>query len=336
MVGVAALLVAIGLRCTTGGDIVIAAPDAAPTQAPAAPVPMTLATLGVRIAYARVNQAGIGDLVIQNPDDSTIIVQGAHGAFSGIAWSPDGSHLAVSFGASPGVQNVFVADGDGTNLKHLTTDGRSSQPTWSPDGLTIAYVAGQPGQPGTIATMRADGSGPRQLASAASADNPAWAPDGSSIAVSGPPGTIGLLAPTTGDQTSTVQLLRDSAPSDTSLSWSGDSTAVAAVVLRGSRLALVVLADGFSAQRQVGAAILGNPADPASVHPSFAPDGSKVIAASAETGDILAFDINALPNDAPDSGTLAIQVLVHPPAGNHLLFPATTPVGRRGRTPAIT
>lgn len=331
--GLLALVLAVALQCSGGGGAPPAAPAPTPTPTPPGPGPVSLASLGIRLAYAVVGPGGAGDLVIHNADDTTIAVRGAHGYFSGIAWSPDGSKLAASFGPSLEVQDIWVLDGDGNNLKRLTTDGKSRRPTWSPDGSLLAFVGGQPG---AITTMAADGSARRPLAEALGQDNPAWAPDGSAIAVSGPPGTVQLLSPDRGTLTSTVDLLRDSAPQVTPLSWSGDSSALTAVVLRGTDLALVLLADELTAQRQVGAAVLGNPVDPAWVHPGFAPDGAHLVAASAATGAILAFEMNALPTDNTSSGNYEVQVLVPPPAGLKLAYPAISPLGRRGRTPAIT
>ena len=331
------LLVFFGLRCSLGESAAPPTPVAMEVaRVPAAPPALTLANLGVRLAYARVDRSGAGTLVIHNPDDSTIDVREAHGVFTGIAWAPDGSHVAASFGPSPDVQDIYLVNADGTNLKRLTAGGQARQPTWSPDGLTIAFVAGPVAGPGTVSTTRADGGGSKPLAQAPGQQDPAWAPDGSVIAASGEPGTIVLLAPATGAQTGAVQLLRDSAPSVTSISWAPDSTAVAAVVLRGANLAVVVLADNLTTQRQVGAAILGHPDDPAWPHPSFALGGSKVIAASAASGEILVFDINALPTDSLSGPTAgAVQVLVPAPTGDRLAYPAVSPIDGN-RSSAIT
>ncbi len=333
----AVLLVVVGLRCSLASSTL--PPTPTPTQAAAAPAPppaVTLASLGLRLAYARVDRSGAGTLVIHNPDESTVDVREAHGVFSGIAWSPDGSRVAASFGPSAAVQDVYVVNGDGTNLQRLTSDGHARQPTWSPDSLTIAFVAGEAGQPGLLSTVPATGGPPKPLVRDPGQQDPAWAPDGSAIAASGDPGTILLLAPATGAQTGSIQLLRDSAPSITPISWSSDSTEVTAVVRRRQNLAVVVLLDNLTTQRQVGAAILGQPDDPAWPHPSFAPDGSKVIAASAESGDILVFDINALPTDTPSGPNPgAVQVLVQAPTGDRLAYPAATPIGG-ARSSAIT
>lgn len=324
-----ALVLLLGLHFTLSDRTTAAAstPIAAATQTPP-PQPLTLASLGIRLAYARLDATGAGTLVVQNPDDSIFEIGQAHGVFTGITWSPDGTRIATSFGPNPGSQDIYVMNADGTSFGRLTTDGQSRRPAFSPDGTMIAFVAGPPDQPGTIATMHADGTGPGPLSPNTGLDYPAWAPDGSSIAVSGDPGTIALLSPSSGAQTSTVQLLRDSAPARTSLAWSFDSTAVAGVVMRGSSYAVVVLGDNMTWQRQIGAPVLGHPTDPAALHPSFASgDGSKIIAASDQTGDILVFDINALPTDQPTTGATPVQVLVPAPRGQRLAFPAVTQVG---------
>jgi Tol biopolymer transport system component len=310
-----------------------ARPATTPPAGPQGPPFVSLADLGVRLAYAIVDRTGTGRLVIHNPDDSTIEVEGAQGVFTGIAWSPDGSHLAASFGPSADTQDVYVVDADGSNLTRITDDGQSRRPTWSPDGEQLAFVsaADGPSWPQTVVIIAADGSDRHQISGAVQYDSPAWAPDGSTIAVLPQPGTIRLISPDTGATTREVQMLRESAPSPTSLSWSSDGMWLAAVIARGPGLAVVMLGDDLTAQRQVGGAFLGRPEDPASAQPSFVPDASKIVVASAASGDILVIDVNALPSDLPSTAPYApVQVLVAAPRGERLVFPAVGPLQAGG------
>lgn len=77
-------------------------------------------------------------------------------AAHGLAWSPDGSRLALASGTS----GVWAMDADGSHPARLFADGKS--PTWSPDGRTIAFVARRGGNP-DIWVMNADGTKQRRL-----------------------------------------------------------------------------------------------------------------------------------------------------------------------------
>jgi dipeptidyl aminopeptidase/acylaminoacyl peptidase len=165
-------------------------------------------------------------------------------------------------------------------------------------------------------------------------DNPAWAPDGSSIAVSREAGSTVLISPETGADLRRIDWLRDSAPTFSSFVWSSDGSALAGVIRKGTDLAVVVLGDGLTSQRQIGAPFLGNPTDPASIHPSFVPGFPKLIAASDKTGDLVLLDLQAEPSDQPSRAPYSpIQVLVPAPKGGKLAFPAVRtprPTGQPG------
>lgn len=326
------LVLIVAVACWPGSDSTTNAPAAAPqptTQAgltgPQGPPYLSLADLAVKLAYARVDPDGTGTLVINLPDGTATDVDGARGVFTGISWSPDGQQLAASFGPSPQQQDIWTVAVTGQNLKQITRDGHSRRPTWSPDGGTIAFTnAVDAGQGhGPISVMASNGSGAAQLSKDVRHDDPAWAPDGSSIAASRGPGTLVLVSPTTGAELQQVTLLHDSAPSYSSFDWSSDSTGLVGVVMRGTELAIVMLNDNLTSQRQVGGAFLGSPSDPASAHPSWVPGFAKVIAASNKTGDLLLVDVLASPTDAPsDAPYSPVQVLVPAPQGAKLAFPA--------------
>ena len=79
---------------------------------------------------------------------------------------------------------VWVMNGDGTDQKQLTDNGRF--PVWSPDGTRIAYTGTRltgprirPSQINEVWVMNADGTDPKQLTNGAL---PAWSPDGTRIA----------------------------------------------------------------------------------------------------------------------------------------------------------
>lgn len=78
-----------------------------------------------------------------------------------LAWSPDGSALAIAFNIAldKNAGAIWVVNADGTHLHPITpTDGEAWGPTWSPDGQRIAFV-----RKGRIVTVNTDGTDARTL-----------------------------------------------------------------------------------------------------------------------------------------------------------------------------
>jgi Tol biopolymer transport system component len=93
--------------------------------------------------------------------------------------SPDGQRIAFESARSGG-QDIWIAEGDGTQPRQLTSLPRAAQPHWSPDGRLIAFGALAPGQiRPEIWVVDANGGAPRQLTSDPSYDTVlSWSADG--------------------------------------------------------------------------------------------------------------------------------------------------------------
>jgi len=69
----------------------------------------------------------------------------APGKKDGPAWSPDGQQL-VFHSEENGKSDIYSADGDGENLKKLTTEGSNEFPSFSPDGKQIVFQSNRRGR----------------------------------------------------------------------------------------------------------------------------------------------------------------------------------------------
>ena len=116
---------------------------------------------------------------------------------SSLAWSPDGSQLAFTYGGCDGV--VYVVDLEGT----MRRIGEGRAPAWSPDGERLVFGANVPYSPCGMACMQppaegvwdllvADVSGGGEAqpltsdGSTFAAGQPRYSPDGMLIAYTGP------------------------------------------------------------------------------------------------------------------------------------------------------
>jgi Tol biopolymer transport system component len=108
-----------------------------------------------------------------------------------IAWSPDGTRIAVGH-----VTELVLIDPDGTNeARFFLPVGSVSQPTWAPDGTRIAFHSIDIGRGGGLEdqdrrlyVVDRDGSNLTAIGGPAKGYgfwDPAWTPDGRSIAYLG-------------------------------------------------------------------------------------------------------------------------------------------------------
>lgn len=88
------------------------------------------------IAVLDLNNRGVTSLT--NTDDLSF--------YSGCAWSPKGDKIAFVRLAPGKLQQIWVADSDGSSMRAIT-DGLTQDltPTWSPDGKHILFASGRTG-----------------------------------------------------------------------------------------------------------------------------------------------------------------------------------------------
>jgi hypothetical protein len=98
--------------------------------------------------------------------------------------SPDGSRIAFDSNRD-GVRGVYVADGDGQNVRRVSGEGFAAMPSWSPDGRTIAFVRAEQGAPQVwnLWTLQLDSGRMRQVTSLHDGQpwGGSWFPDGRRI-----------------------------------------------------------------------------------------------------------------------------------------------------------
>lgn len=159
------------------------------------------------------------------------------------AWSPDGSKVVfMRQGLTPGEQDIWVVDANGTNAVNLTKSPgvNETSPEFSPDGTKIVYISSGPEAccgvhyNNDIWVMDADGSNQVPLTTTDSPTQniaPSWSPDGLEIAYSvnsTPSAADDGIHLMNANGTNQHRLLPEEAPVYTNvLAWSPDGAKIA-------------------------------------------------------------------------------------------------------------
>ena len=98
-------------------------------------------------------------------------------------WSPNGSRIAFWTTTTAGLNEVFIVNSDGTDLRNLTNSPSiyESRPVWSPDGSMIAFDEESIGSGKGVGIMTSGGMDRRFVPSTNTYNNAKWFPEGGSL-----------------------------------------------------------------------------------------------------------------------------------------------------------
>jgi Tol biopolymer transport system component len=218
-------------------------------------------------------------------------------AIDDLAWSPDGSRIALTRGNNSGDDKVWVVNADGTSTFPLEIGGGGAKrhPTWSPDSSKIAYAVVK-NEPEQIFIAPSQGGIGQPLANG-KGHEPNWSPNGSKIAFDGyHSGGFGYvdLHIVNPDGSGTPLIVPPSAFTEwTFNAWSPDGGRIAyrSTTAGGATVYRVMNADGGADHP------LASPGEGDARYASWSPDGSRIVYEGALIGDINARNLYVVNSD---------------------------------------
>ena len=176
---------------------------------------------------------------------------------SAIAWSPDGSLLALTTLTADDRPAGVIMRHDGTEPE-VEIEGVQDEMAWSPDGALLAAVVNRDDQPAIVLHSRDAGGQPRELAVG---QQPSWSADGQHVAFVRD-GELWRIGAAGGPE---ERLVSPAIPVIHDPRWSPDGRFIAFRALNGGGEILAVDADGTN-ERYLGVG----------TQPRWSPDGNRV------------------------------------------------------------
>ncbi|HXE41804.1 MAG TPA: hypothetical protein VN516_02175, partial [Candidatus Baltobacteraceae bacterium] len=172
--------------------------------------------------------------------------------------SPDGTKVAMILDKDNSRPNVYVANIDGTGLRHLTTGEQDSSPCWSPDGKWICFATEISGRR-CLAKVSASGGEVQRIPTSGvlNPTEPDWSPDGKWIAFTSQMGDFNICVVPADGSASPVVVAVGEDPS-----WAPNSRTLIFAKRTGWNYTLSVL-DVFTKQSKDIGRISGSDSEPA-------------------------------------------------------------------------
>lgn len=259
-----------------------------PTTRTATPVAVT----GTLIFVS--NREDQGEIYTMKPDGTNVRrLTNKAANYSSPSRSPDGNKIVFVITDSDGNNpQIYTMNADGSSRVQLTKNGsNNSDPAWSADSSKLAFASDRDGNY-EIYSMQADGTDVTRLTHDSAYDvEPAWSPDGSMIAFSS---NRGLPEERSAESDiyvmntdgSNVKRVADPRGGDHQPAWSPDGKRIAfSVIGFGMNGGDIASGEVFIMEADGSNIIQLTPENVGGRHPSWSPDGSKLVFASTRNED---------------------------------------------------